>query len=380
MSRAPNVPRVCFATPSYPPAVGGISRSAARVVGYLAEDFDLHVFTFERGGHEDDAPFHTAREHGAHVHRIRAPADAGEGVWALRLARAVGLADEAEPFDLFHFFFLPLAYPCLSIAERGGRPVLASLRGADGEVWLDTDWGRSIVGAVVRRASWVTSVNAEMIERVAALGLARERSCVIRNTLAGRTFPRWDAAAAGRGVVGTVGEFREKKDIPLLVEAYAGLSPGLRRRLLLAGYFSEPAEQERVFALVEQRGLSAETELTGVLGDEEVAARLLSMSVFVQCSKQDGLPNALLEAAAVGVPLVATAVGGMRDVLVHEENALLVSPGDRRGLTAAVAAVLRDEQLAGRLSAGALRLARGLDPAHEKAEWQGLYRRLLGRD
>jgi glycosyltransferase involved in cell wall biosynthesis len=380
MSRALKRPRVCFATADYPPTVGGISRSAGRVVGYLADDFDLHVFTFTRGGQADGAPLRPAHERGARVYRIEVPADAPETVWAYRLGQAVRLADDEAAFDLFHCFFLPLAYPCLAVAARGGRPVLASLRGADGEVWLEDEWHRAIVGSVVRRASWVTSVNAEMLDKMDALGLERSRSCVIRNAIAGRSFPRWDGAQAGRGVVGTVGEFRAKKDIPLLVEAYAGLGRGLRRGLLLVGDFSDEAERARVSALVERHGLAAETELTGLVGDEEVSARLLTMSVFVQSSKQDGLPNALLEAAAVGVPLVATAVGGMKDILTHEENALLVEPGDRLGLTAAVEAVLRDERLARRLSEGALRLARSLDPEHEKSEWLGLYERLLRGD
>ena len=380
MTGALKRPKVCFATADYPPAVGGISRSAGRVVGYLTDDFDMHVFTFTRGGQADGEPPRPARESGAQVYRIDVPHDAPETLWAHRLGQAVRRVEEAEAFDLFHCFFLPLAYPCLVIAARGGRPVLASLRGADGEVWLEDEWRRTIVGSVVRRASWVTSVNAEMLDKMDALGLERSRSSVIRNAVAGRAFPRWDAAQAVRGVVGTVGEFRAKKDIPLLVEAYAGLDPELRRGLLLVGDFSDEAERERTFALIGRHGLAAETELTGLVGDEEVAARLLTMNVFVQSSKQDGLPNALLEAAAVGVPLVATAVGGMKDILTHEENALLVESGDRPGLTAAVASVLRDERLARRLSEGALRLARGLDPAHEKSEWLGLYERLLRGD
>jgi glycosyltransferase involved in cell wall biosynthesis len=377
MSRARAVPKVCFATPSYPPMVGGISRSAGRVVGYLSGDFDIHVFTFTRGQQADGVPFHSTQEDGAQVHRIDVAPDAPETVWGYRLAQAIRLVDEKTPFDLFHCFFLPLAYPCLFVAARGDRPVLASLRGADGEVWLEDEWRRNIISSVVRRASWVTSVNTEMLDKMATLGMDRARSSLILNAIVGRSFPRWTHAAAGRGVIGTVGEFRAKKDIPLLIEAYADLSPALRRKLLLVGYFSEGPEESRVSALIEQHGLSTETELTGIVGDEEVAARLLTMSVFVQCSKQDGLPNALLEAAAVGVPLVATAVGGMKDVLTHQENALLVESGDRRGLTAAIEAVLRDEQLARRLSAGALQLARSIDPAHEKREWHGLYERLL---
>lgn len=376
MSHARHAPRVCFATPGYPPAIGGISRSANRVVKYLAEDFDVHVFTFLKG-QPADMSISSAREDGAQVHRISIPPDASDTIMAYGIRQAIHSIDAQSPFDIFHCFFLPLAYSCLDIAGKGNRPVIASLRGADGTIWLEDEWHRNIISSILKRVAWVTSVNTEMLERMLALGLVRERSSVIRNAIESKPFPVWRASEDNRGVVGTIGEFRGAKNIPVLIEAYARIEARLRRKLILVGDFSEEDERMRSTEVISHHNLSAETLLTGMVNDREIEERLLSMRVFVLCSRREGFPNALLEAAAVGVPLVATSVGGMKDILTDGENALLVLPDDPNSLASAIESVLRDESLALRLSEGARLLAQSLNPAHEKKAWHDLYRQLL---
>ncbi|HEX7999717.1 MAG TPA: glycosyltransferase family 4 protein [Pyrinomonadaceae bacterium] len=376
MSHARHAPRVCFVTPGYPPATGGISRSAGRVVKYLAGDFDVHVFTFVKG-RSAGVSISSAREDGVQVHRLSIPSGASEIIIAHSIRQAIHSIDKQAPFDIFHCFFLPLAYPCLDIADKGSRPILASLRGADGTLWLENDWQRNILSSILKRVAWVTSVNTEMLDRMSALGLVRERSSVIRNAIESKALPVWRANEDNRGVVGTVGEFRAAKNIPLLVEAYARIDGAQRRKLVLVGDFSEEDERARSVELISRYNLAAEAQLTGMLNDDEIEERLLSMRVFVLCSRREGFPNALLEAAAVRVPLVATAVGGLKDILTNGENALLVPPDEPDSLASAIESVLRDENLALRLSRGAWRLARSLDPKHEKKAWHDLYKQML---
>ena len=64
--------------------------------------------------------------------------------------------------------------------------------------------------------------------------------------------------------------------------------------------------------------------------------------VAVLSSLSEGSPNALLEAMAAHVPIVATAVGGIPEIVSHRESALLVQPGDRVGMTNAIAELLAD--------------------------------------
>jgi glycosyltransferase involved in cell wall biosynthesis len=177
--------------------------------------------------------------------------------------------------------------------------------------------------------------------------------------------------------VGYEGQLRKVKDIPLLVRAYANLPEGLRRNLMLAGYFVDSTEEEWTWTLVRELGLESQVQLTGEFPQPRVFDLLRSMHVYVQCSAFEGLPNSLLEAASIGLPLVATSVGGMGEVLTDGENALLVHHGDPRALAQAVRRILEDDQLAAHLSIGARHLTEQVSPEREGGEWLALYAKLL---
>jgi glycosyltransferase involved in cell wall biosynthesis len=81
--------------------------------------------------------------------------------------------------------------------------------------------------------------------------------------------------------------------------------------------------------------------------------RLAEADVCVLPSRSEGLPNALLEAMAAGVPVVATEVGGTAELVQHDRIGWLVPPGDATALAAGVCAVLEDPAAAGRRAAAA---------------------------
>jgi glycosyltransferase involved in cell wall biosynthesis len=101
------------------------------------------------------------------------------------------------------------------------------------------------------------------------------------------------------------------------------------------------------------------------------------MRVFVLSSDHEGMPNAVLEAAASGMLIVATAVDGAKDLLTHGLSALLVAPGDRPALTEAITALLTDETLARTLGRTARAAVHRLTPAIERDHYVALYARLV---
>jgi glycosyltransferase involved in cell wall biosynthesis len=114
------------------------------------------------------------------------------------------------------------------------------------------------------------------------------------------------------------------------------------------------------------RGLASEWKLRNVRFLGQVAAEDLP-AIYDQCdillnaSLVDNFPGALLEASAAGLAVVTTAAGGIPFIYTHQENALLVSPGDWRGLAQAVERVLADPALGRELTMNGAALARRCD-------------------
>ncbi len=135
------------------------------------------------------------------------------------------------------------------------------------------------------------------------------------------------------------------------------------------GHLPGETEQARLQEAVQRFGVEDEAGFLGLVPHDDIPAHLRAMRIYVQCSEHEGLPNAVLEAASLGVPIVATNVGGLRDILRDRENALVVPKKDREALAAAITELLSDDALAMRLSQGAVELARSLNPANEKQAW-----------
>jgi glycosyltransferase involved in cell wall biosynthesis len=105
---------------------------------------------------------------------------------------------------------------------------------------------------------------------------------------------------------------------------------------------------------------------------DDVASMLAQAQVFALATRSECLPMSILEAMASGLPVVASAVGGVPEAVIHGETGLLVAPGDPDALADALATLLDDPQLRGRMgAAGRARAERVFDlPAFRTAHLQ----------
>jgi len=146
---------------------------------------------------------------------------------------------------------------------------------------------------------------------------------------------------ADKPVVVAVGRLSKEKAFDTLTRAFADLlATGLEGTLLIAG---DGPERDSLQAQIEGLGCQDSIRLAGHVADPRNV--YAAADVFALSSTSEGLPNSLLEAMACGVPVVATAVGAVPNVIIDEVNGLLIQPGDAAPLTLALSRLLSNEAL-----------------------------------
>jgi glycosyltransferase involved in cell wall biosynthesis len=237
-----------------------------------------------------------------------------------------------------------------------------------------------------RLSTHVTAVSRAVAESSVALGVPRDRITVIPNGVdttrfapAGNGGPGPSPAAVragGRPRIGSVGCLSPRKDYVTLLEALAVLAGrGREFEALLVG---DGPERSRLESRARDLGLAGRVTFAGERADVE---RLLeSMDVFVLSSREEGIPNALLEAMSSGRPVVATAVGGTPEVVAAGESGWLVPPASPGPLADALEEALSNPAEAARRGATARRRAvDGMDVSEMVRRHEEFYLRASGR-
>ncbi len=263
--------------------------------------------------------------------------------------------------ELVHFVLLrPVFRYRLVVAVHGSD--LLSPRGVDG----------ARLPRLLARADAVTAVSAELAELAAArAGVDRAAVTIVPNGVdvgwwaADPTIPAPD----GPPTAITVGRLApEPKGQDLLLRAFAEVVERLpTARLVLVGEGRWRGDLE---ALADELGLSTAVSFTGALVPAALREQLAASDVFVLASRREGLPMALLEAMAAGLPAVVTDVGEMAGVVV-EGTGRVVPTEDVGALADALGDLLADRCAArrcGRMAAERARdfSAAGVDDAYER--------------
>ena len=183
-----------------------------------------------------------------------------------------------------------------------------------------------------------------------------------------------DAGPAVRIVVHDLG----RSGVPVVLLRYLAAAPGAARaRVSVLAAHDGPLRGE-LEALAAALGIASRVEFAGALADP--APMLARLDVFALPPRTEQMPFALLEAMALALPVVATAVGDVAAMLAPENRELLARAGDEAGLAAALRRAGEDAGLRARLGAANLEVARLRFPASRMvAAFGALYARLARR-
>jgi glycosyltransferase involved in cell wall biosynthesis len=233
-------------------------------------------------------------------------------------------------------------------ARLAGVPVVAVSRGWTGET-LKVRWYDRIDRLFLPRMDRVVCVSEGQAAKVRAVGVPESKIRVIRNAARPDAFRSSDATMrshmevltpqTGRLIVLTAGRLSPDKGFNVLIDAIpAVLARVPSARWIICGDGPQRAELEQQVCTA---GLSGVVAFAGFRDDLD--HWMPNADLFVLPSFTEGLPNVLLEAHAAGVPVVATAVGGTPELVVHGETGLLVHAGDDVALADSMANLLSDD-------------------------------------
>jgi glycosyltransferase involved in cell wall biosynthesis len=232
----------------------------------------------------------------------------------------------------------------------------------------------------------VIAVSSPIRERILRWGVRPERVSVLLNAIDPDTFRRNPAArleALRRWelpddavVVGSTGRLEQVKRFDILIEAFARLAAAVPTlRLVIAG---DGTLRETLDTQARRLGVADRCRFPGHIADVRDAHA--GFDVYVQSSESEGTPNAVLEAMAMETPLVATDVGGTRELAFPDEHGLLVPRNDAGALADAIRSVIEHPSAAAARTAAARRRVEDvLSFKARTAKLEDTYRDLAGR-
>lgn len=179
----------------------------------------------------------------------------------------------------------------------------------------------------------------------------------------------------GEKLIVSVGRFAPEKGHRYLIEALCLLDP--QETPWRCTFLGDGELETELGALVEKRGLSERVDFLGFR--EDVFSVLLTADVFVLPSLHESSPNALIEAMGVGMPCIASDVGGIADLIENGENGVRVPPQNSEELAAALYWVLTQPDVARALGRNArATIQQRFDSAASMRKLEDIYRQLSG--
>ena len=331
--------KIALISRRYPPLIGG----AERILSYLAKALadagtDVTVLTcrpFDFEGPEVETQPISNRAGKLTIVRLRTSPWRFIGTWIYMRELRRWLF--RHPIDVAYVSMLKHdAYVAVKAARELRFLVVlrAEGAGATGDIAWQS-WGRlgSRIAKVCKTADSIVSISDAVTAELKAAGYAPKDICSLPN---GVPIPQsaWKRRDGWRDAPKAcyIGRLAPEKGLDTLVEAWPKVIEAFpKARLTLVG---EGPERSRLEARIKALGLEGAVELPGASSDPISALR--QSDLFVLPSREEGMSIALLEAMALGIPLVATAIPGNICLIPSNETGRLAKPGDPSDIAQAI--------------------------------------------
>ncbi len=230
-----------------------------------------------------------------------------------------------EKFDLVHAFFsVPCGYMAMRLSKKYRVPYIVSLRGADVPGFSERfSFLYHALKPAIRRiwkdAAAVISASAGL-KRLAEQTNPKQRMDIIPNGIDIAEFTPSTGSTDGIFRVISTSRLTPRKGLRYLIAALATLKKEKNISNVEALLIGDGHERESLEALAKEHGISNQVKFIGRVPHEELSKWYAKADAFILPSMNEGMSNAMLEAAAAGLPLLVTRTGGSDEVLLEGKN------------------------------------------------------------
>ncbi len=300
--------------------------------------------------------------------------------------RVLERALQKRKADMMHVYFGHTGVHLLPFIKRWDRPVVVSFHGMDVQPREDQPGYVDRLRDLLRTLPMVMARSESLKQRLIELGCDESKIRLNRTGIPMEGFPVIERPAPQDGQWRLIQACRmvEKKGLDDTLNVFAELLKSYpNARLTLAG---DGPLMEETQKLAEELGLTGQVDFPGFLSSEELRDLYHQSHIFIHPSRitadqnQEGIPNAMLEAMATALPVVATLHGGIPEAVKQGETGLLVEERDREGLLEQVKCLLEDNDYRQRMGRAAGESMRAdFEQSAQVARLEGYYQELLDR-
>ena len=352
--------KILILNSEYPPIGGGAGTATANLAHYMAtQGMEVKVITARFG----NLP---ALDQSSGFDLIRIPAgrkkadrtNPGEQILFIFTSfwNSLSLFHQWKPDVIWTFFGFPGGVTALMLKVLFGIPYIVSLRGGDVPGFRPYDFkvfhriGGPIIKIVWKHAKMVVA-NSRGLLQLAQNFYNRVPIRVIPNGVDLNYFKPAHRDGKTTQLL-FVGRVVYQKGLDLLVQALGEL-PDSDWMLSIVG---DGSYKDPLHELIKEKGLTQRIEFHGWCNKEELLPHLAKAHVFVNPSRHEGMPNAVLEAMACGLPIIATRIAGNEDLVRGGKNGFLVEAEGVKGLQKALRTLINDRELCHKMGSASRKL------------------------
>lgn len=271
-----------------------------------------------------------------------------------RQARRLRAFIKEHRIDIVQSFHIKSDTYGVWVARWAGVPVIISSRRDMGDL---KTWRHRLVNRIADRwiTHWIMVCDRVKDAAIATEPIPPSRATTIYNGVDMKRFSPMSEASLqslretldlrpGDFVVGSVAHFRPEKAYPVFFEGIERVTDSINGLKVLLVGAPKRWEGQRFVDLCREKGFDRFVRFVGAVQDVHPYLQLMDVVCLIP-NRNEGLSNSILEAMAMGRPVIATDVGGNGEAVVHEENGLIIPPDDPAAFADALLRVASDPRL-----------------------------------